>query len=305
MEEKREHSKATILTTITLVVVFLLLFFFGFNIIKPEGEEGIMINFGDSNVGMGMTEPAPAKVAERSTPAPVSTPPPPVEKTPVKAEVVEEVKTQDLEEAPVIPVEKKKTAKELEAERVKKELEKKALEEKKERERIELERKIAEQKEKERLEKERLEKERQAEAIRKRTQSAFSGGKGTTQSQGQGNTTSPGNAGAQNGDTNSGSISGTGVGNKGSGFDLSGRSLVGSLPQPEYTIQEEGIVVIQIEVNKEGKVVSATPILKGATTQDAKLRKAAIDAALKARFNNDPTAPAKQSGTITYHFQLD
>lgn len=305
MEEKREHSKATILTAITLIAFFLILFFFGFKTLQSEGEEGIMINFGDTSVGMGAAEPAPAKVVEKATPVPVKTPPPPVKSIPVQDEIVEEVKTQDVEEAPAVPVVKKKTKEELEAEKLKKELAEKARLEKIEQDRLEKVRLEQERIEKERLEKERIEKERQAEAIRKRTQNAFSSGKGTANTAGQGTSSTAGNAGSSKGDPNANSTIGSGVGNKGSGYDLTGRSMVGSLPVPNENIQEEGIVVIQIEVDKDGKIISATPILRGATTQDARLRKAAVEAALRARFNSDPTAPAKQTGTITYHFQLD
>lgn len=305
MEEKREHSKATVLTIITLVISFLVLFFFGFKALIPEGEEGIMINFGNTVLGQGAAEPAPAKVVERKNPVPVQTPPPKPVAVNVQ-EAVEEVKTQDIEEAPAVPVKKKeKTKAEIDAEKKLKAKLEADRQLKIEQDRLEKERQEQERLEQERIEKDRLEKERQAAEIRKRTQNAFSGGKGTATTAGQGTSNTAGNAGDVRGDLNSGSTTGAGIGNKGSGYDLSGRSLVGSLPLPTDNIQEEGIVVIQIEVDKNGKVISATPILRGATTQDARLQKAAIEAALRARFNSDPTAPSKQNGTITYHFQLD
>ncbi|WP_075589877.1 TonB family protein [Labilibacter marinus] len=91
----------------------------------------------------------------------------------------------------------------------------------------------------------------------------------------------------------------------GSGVSLNGRSLQGSLPPPEYVVQEEGIVVVQITVNKKGDVTSAEYQMKGSTTQHSELIKAAITAAKKAKFNVDSDAPRVQKGTITYLFELN
>jgi TonB family protein len=96
------------------------------------------------------------------------------------------------------------------------------------------------------------------------------------------------------------------VGGQGKGsFSLSGRSLgKGGLPNPVYNVQEEGTVVVAITVNPAGQVVSANIQLKGTTTSSAALRKAALDAAKKARFN-EVEDTHNQSGTITYKFNLN
>ena len=68
-------------------------------------------------------------------------------------------------------------------------------------------------------------------------------------------------------------------------FDLNGRSLgQGGLPVPVYNVQEEGRVVVTIVVNPAGHVIS-TSINKRTNTVNPVLRKAAEDAAKKARFN--------------------
>ena len=86
-------------------------------------------------------------------------------------------------------------------------------------------------------------------------------------------------------------------------FDLNGRSLgQGGLPVPVYNVQEEGRVVVTIVVNPAGKVIS-TSINKRTNTVNPVLRKAAEDAARKARFNA-VDGPDNQSGTITYYFRL-
>jgi TonB family protein len=130
-------------------------------------------------------------------------------------------------------------------------------------------------------------------------------GKSSGSSTSEGYTKGSGNQGYVTGDPNSKNRSGSGLGNKGDGFQLTGRSLVGSLPEPQYSNQEDGIVVVKIKVDRNGYVVGAEYSLKGSTTQDSRLINAAIKAAKMAKFNKDPNAPAFVYGTITYHFELD
>ncbi len=85
---------------------------------------------------------------------------------------------------------------------------------------------------------------------------------------------------------------------------LAGRNVDGALPVPSYAVNDYGRVVVRIRVNREGKVVSAIPGDIGTTTTSARLRDAAKQAALKARFNVAVDAPEIQEGTITYVFKL-
>ena len=93
-----------------------------------------------------------------------------------------------------------------------------------------------------------------------------------------------------------------GIGVQGT-FDLNGRSLSGDgLPIPVNTVQDEGRVVVNITVSPEGKVIDVS-INRRTNTVNPELRKAAEDAAKRARFNKtDAVDP--QIGTITYYFKL-
>ena len=95
---------------------------------------------------------------------------------------------------------------------------------------------------------------------------------------------------------------GTGIG-PGISFDLKDRKYI-SLPKPEYKQQVEGIVVVEVTVDKEGKVTQAIPGVKGSTTLDETLLDAAKRASLQSRFDRKPNAPAFQKGTIQYNFRL-
>lgn len=114
-----------------------------------------------------------------------------------------------------------------------------------------------------------------------------------------------GGQGGSGGGTGGGNGTGTGSGTgSGISFDLTGRNNVGAFPRPEYKQQVEGVVVVEVTVDKEGKVTQAVAGAKGTTTLDESLRHAAEQAALKARFDRKPDAPAFQKGTITYRFRL-
>ncbi|MBN2174317.1 MAG: TonB family protein [Bacteroidales bacterium] len=84
-------------------------------------------------------------------------------------------------------------------------------------------------------------------------------------------------------------------------YSLAGRTPK-FLPKPSSSFQENGTVVVQITVDKYGKVVSAIAIDKGSNTTNSTLRRLAEEAARKAVFNVNPDAAEMQRGTITYHF---
>ena len=145
------------------------------------------------------------------------------------------------------------------------------------------------------------ERERKAaeEAARKRVSGAF--GKGAQMEGNKGTSAGgTGTEGSKEGNSSTGAKTGTG----GYGtFDLGGRSLgTGSLPKPAYNVQEEGRVVVNITVNPAGQVIS-TGINPQTNTVSSALRKAAEDAAKKARFNT-VDGVTNQTGTITYYFNL-
>lgn len=130
---------------------------------------------------------------------------------------------------------------------------------------------------------------------------------------GEGITGKEGNQGSLEGSPDSqnrtgGATGGNGEGEgdgkgKGVSFKLGGRkSLV--LPKPDYLKQKQGTVVVQVTVDRNGNVTKATPGVKGSSTLDVDLLKAAEKAALTAKFDVSPNAPAYQTGTITYVFKF-
>lgn len=274
-------------TVIIHIVLLLLLVLVGFSMPPPpEMEEGILVNFGTDETGSGFLEPSPAVVEEEaSLPQPESV---------SENQTEEPILTQDFEEAPEI----KKV--DPEAERKKQE---KIEADKKLREQLEAERVRKEQEEIERLRVE-AEKKRQAD-IMDRTKNALANAKNTgSNSTSEGITGGEGNQGDPSGSvesTNRGE--GNGLGDKGISYDLQGRGFQ-TLPSPKYTYQGEGRVVVEVSVDRSGKVVSAVAGVKGSTTLDDYLLRVSKDAAMAARFESKPDAPMVQKGTITYNFKL-
>ena len=159
---------------------------------------------------------------------------------------------------------------------------------------------IAEQERRE-AERKRLEEEqRRRDAIDRQMADAF----------GAGNTAGGSSGTAASGSGIQGSLQGnaatgaqTGVGGIGS-FDLSGRSLRGgNLPAPAYDVQAEGTIVVEITVNPQGDVIDAGIRLKGTNIENANMRRAAIEAAKRTKFN-PISGIQNQIGTITYRFTL-
>ncbi len=106
--------------------------------------------------------------------------------------------------------------------------------------------------------------------------------------------------GSPAGNEEAGKTTGTGASGV---FNLSGRSLgTEGLPLPIYDVQDEGRVVVTIVVDTEGRVIS-TQINKRTNTVNPALRRAAEEAARRARFNR-VEGVNNQSGTITYYFKL-
>jgi len=270
----------------------------------PE-EEGILLNFGTSPEGEGLVEPS----ATLQTQAVEQAESIPAETITESGEQEEEILTQDFEEAPAVESDEKTSEnpeeeKALEDERIREEeLERQRLE-KIERERLEeLERQRQEELERQRI----IEEQRRIQEITDRTRNALSDGRNNTDNAatGEGETTGQGNQGSETGSVDSDNHSQgiSGLGDEGISYSLAGRTPQ-SLPKPEYNYQAEGIVVVEVTVNQNGTVTKATAGIRGSTTLDNNLLKAAQKAALAAKFDRKPSAAAFQKGTITYHFLL-
>jgi len=74
-----------------------------------------------------------------------------------------------------------------------------------------------------------------------------------------------------------------------------------SLPIPVYLARGGGKIVIEINVDRQGRVIDAN-LVAGQKIRDQQIVNYAQTAALKTLFNTDPKAPAVQKGTIHYNF---
>lgn len=139
-------------------------------------------------------------------------------------------------------------------------------------------------------------------ALYKPKKSGNKTGSGNNAVDGTGNGTGSG----QGGEIGDGIGSKTGDG-KGDGWFLKGRKKL-HLEKPAYTSNEQGIVVVEIIVDRSGKVVRATPGVKvpneniSTTVSDQSLWNLAKNAALLSKFSANPNAPEGQKGYIVYDF---
>ncbi|MBR6117494.1 MAG: TonB family protein [Paludibacteraceae bacterium] len=100
---------------------------------------------------------------------------------------------------------------------------------------------------------------------------------------------------------------GKGTSYRGSGSDgenkwtLDGRGLVGRLPKPANSFNQEGTVVVKISVDKDGNVIDAE--VSGGNISDKATTDLALEAAKRAKFTS--ATSIKQTGTITYKFKFN
>lgn len=299
-----EHRTGLIGTLVTHGVILILLFYFGILITNPTPpvDEGILVNFGDSETGLGLEEPAPGErepsVKPIESASEMRVVPPPSKRN-VSADDDDPVVTQDLEKTVAIktPIKKKITEKVIDPE-------KQRLAEEERLQKAEL---IRQQKEEQRLLAQAAAEQRKIGEINSRAKNVFGGGgKGSpdSKSTSQGVTYGTGNQGVPQGSANVDRYGpGGGIGN-GVSASLDGRTSL-SLPKPQYPGNEEGVVVVQVTVDKKGLVKKAEAGVRGSNTAEPELIAAAKKAALQAKFNIDENAPAFQTGTITYRFTLD
>ena len=272
----KHKRKSAALTGAVMAFLFFLLFFVGLKYFDPPIEYGIAVNFGTSDFGNGNIQPTEqikSAVADSKAEEEIKVTEP-VESKAIESS--EEVLTQNTEDA--IAIQKKIDA------------EKKAREEA-----------ILEKQRKEQLAKEAAERE-----AKKRQLDALIGGVSNsdgTASGGEGNDSTQGDKGKITGDPNADGYYGTGGTGGGGDYQLGNRRPL-SRPKPNYICNEEGLVVVRIEVDKNGNVVNAEAGVKGSTNTAACLLSQAKEAALKTKWQPDSNAPAKQIGTIKYRFSL-
>ncbi|MCF8258368.1 MAG: hypothetical protein K9J06_12505 [Flavobacteriales bacterium] len=269
----KDRRRGLIVSLTIHAVLLVLFFFFGLKHIIPPPEEGMVINFGNTETGLGQVESEPMRSDEAvQVPEQPANPTPPQPEA-VKPVVEEQVVTQETEEE--IAFKKEKEAKE----------------------RAETERKREEQRKQQ-------EEQRLRDEQKRRMDELFAKAKaGEGKGGGEGNTRPGGNQGSPDGQQN---VPHGGKGGSGSGFsfNLGGRKMVNQ-PRINDSSQETGKVVVEITVDKYGKVVQATPGARGSTTTSSHLYRLAREAALETRFDANPTAEVQQKGSMTFVFVLE
>jgi len=297
-----EHKSGFIGTVVTHGLILFFLMYFGIlNTIPTPPDEGILVNFGDSETGFGLEEPAPGEKDPGLKPIESASEkivfPPPSRKT-VEAAGNDQVVTQDIEKTVAVKSQKdKKTVEKIDPEKLRLA----------EAERLQKAEELRKKKEQEQLLAQAAAEQRKIGEINSRAKNVFGGGgKGSpdSKSTSQGVTYGTGNQGVPQGSANVDRYGpGGGTGN-GVSFNLDGRTSL-SLPKPHYPGNEEGVVVVKVTVDKNGMVKNAEAGVRGSNTADPELISAARKAAMQAKFNVDANAPAFQVGTITYRFVLD
>lgn len=256
---KNQNSRKGVIGTLLFhLVLFLLFLFVGMSYPDPPPpEEGITINFGTSDEGMGEEQPEEPTVESEN-----QTQDNEVSETTTASNVAEEnVVTQNTTETINVNASENTI--------------------------VESETVVEEQSTSQNL----------SDALNAFNNSASSSNAN------EGNAGNPGDQGSLEGDPNSNNHTGAGIGN-GVSYSLAGRNLI-STPKINDDSQEQGKVVVDIVVDKTGKVIKATPGGRGSTTTSPLLYKKALEAALKTKFNANPDLVADQKGQMTFVFILN
>lgn len=271
MKQRDKNRISGIVGTILFHLLILAAFiFFGLTTPLPlPGEEGVEVNLGNFSEGMGEVQ--------RPVISESATPPPPQPQKPPEEVVEEENITQDIEEAPMLEpevTEKKEEKDEVPEEPIEEEIEEEVVEEPK----------------------------KEPEKPKVDPRALYTGKKEQgTETSNEGITGKPGDQGMPTGTPEPKTYTGPGGEGEGVSYSLGGRGAL-RLPKPEYKSKEQGKVVVDIWVDKTGRVVRAEAGAKGTNISDLELREQARQAALQSTFSPDPNAPDLQRGTITYNF---
>ncbi|MBT8314903.1 MAG: energy transducer TonB [Maribacter sp.] len=293
--DTRHKKKSFTLTTALLSVLLLLFFYIGLTYMDPPIENGISVNFGTMEFGMGETQPK-----ERIRSEALDIPEPPnVQEEEIQEAVPEEVQEEIVEEEQ--PSEKVLTQESEESIKIKQQQEAKrkadaaAKKAEAEADRIAREEREAE------------EQKRKEQEAKKAELDKLMGGLNNSDgsdSGSEGDDNKPGDKGQPNGDPYATSYYGSpGSGSGTGGYGLNGRSLV-SKGKVQQECNQEGRVVVKIVVDRNGKVISATPGVKGTTNNNRCLLDPARKTAFMHKWNLDSKAPSQQVGFVVVNFKL-
>lgn len=264
--------KSAVITAAILILLLFGIFNFGMQYLDPPIEYGLAINFGNSEVGSG--EPVEKTKAQA---------------TPQQEEVEEEIIEEQVEEVPqesiqeeVITDDAAKDVPVVEKTEEKKEVVKETPKEIKPKEKP---------------------KPKPSKETTDALNSLLNGTSKDGETKGEGDDDKSGVKGTKKGDPNSNKYYGNSGSGSGGNYNLAGRKAL-SKPVEKPNCEEEGTVVVSIEVGQDGMVKKAVAGARGTTNSAPCLFKAAEKAALKTKWNADGKAPSKQRGTIIYKFSL-
>ncbi|WP_340074271.1 energy transducer TonB [Leptobacterium sp. I13] len=262
--DTKHKRKSFTLTSFLLLGLLILLFYVGLAYLEPPPEKGILVNFGTTNTGKGKQPP---KTIVQKKVKKVSEPQEKIKEVVKETVKQEKILANELEETVVIPNETKN---------------KKATS-------------INEIKEAVKKEEKQVPSKITTDAL-----SSIINSENTT-SVSEGNDVIGGDKGQPEGDPYANNY----YGSTGSavGYGLNGRSLV-NRGKVQQECDEEGSVVVKIEVSKNGDVVSAIPGVKGTTNNHPCLIEPARKTAFLHKWNPDPKAPNRQIGFVVVNFKL-
>jgi len=247
-KEKKDRGIAAVGTIVVHALIILVLFFIIMPTVDLQGEEGVEVDLGMMDQGMGNIQPEKPAIPMAAQP----------QQQPSQSK--EEIVTQNDDEAPSLEKPKNtKPKQEKPAEEPKPTVNQRAL---------------------------------------------FKGSNNPQAGGSEGITGQPGDQGKPNGLAGVRQYEGNGGKGNGTGYDLGGRGAK-SLHRPNDDFSEEGIVVVDIWVDRQGKVTRAEVATKGTTVINSDMRQKAKQAALRSSFASDPNAPEEQHGTITYTFVIN
>tara|TARA_B100000767_G_C19716085_1_gene515042 strand:+ start:72 stop:905 length:834 start_codon:yes stop_codon:yes gene_type:complete len=271
-EVKHKRASAIITAVILLLLVFVICNF-GMRYLDPPEEYGLVVNVGSSEVGNRMPV---QKNKKNSTSNLVQN------KALVKDEVVE-VPKEVLREVPKESLLTDDTVKEVLI--VEKEME-------------EEEPMVAEI-----VQKKKIIQPKVAKATQDALRSLLEGASAAESSDEEGGINNPGVKGSDKGDATLLESQGNSANGFNMNYNLAGRKVL-STPKEQPDCQEEGRVVVRVQVDNNGNVIAALAGVKGTTNSAPCLLKPAKEAALRTQWNADLAAPSKQVGTIIYTFSL-
>ena len=247
--KKKDKGIAVAGTIVVHALAVLILFLMAFRTPLPlPGEEGVEVDLGMMNQGMGNIQPDKPAVQQAAAPQPKQ----------VKSK--EENLSQNDDEAPALEKPKAKKPKE--------------------------------------------EKPVEQPQPKVNQRALFKGGETSQAGGSEGITGQPGDQGKPDGMKGVRQYEGNGGKGNGPGYSLGGRGAK-SLHRPSDDFIEEGTIVVDIWVNRDGKVVRAEVATRGTDIINSAMREKAKQAALRSTFVAEPTAPEEQKGTITYHFVIN